>query len=114
MIPRYSRPEMVAVWAPEAKFRIWFEIAFPDRPQDCRGRRPICKSFFMAPQKMLATPVHAGSKYDLFDRLTPGVKSEHDRPEEPLAGVDPGMRSREGPLWQAAWPPATLVLCLEV
>ena len=26
MIPRYSRPEMVAVWAPEAKFRIWFEI----------------------------------------------------------------------------------------
>jgi len=26
MIPRYSRPEMVALWAPEAKFRIWFEI----------------------------------------------------------------------------------------
>ena len=26
MIPRYSRPEMVAIWAPEAKFRIWFEI----------------------------------------------------------------------------------------
>src|SRR5687768_13600278 len=26
MIPRYSRPEMVAVWSPEAKFRIWFEI----------------------------------------------------------------------------------------
>ena len=26
MIPRYSRPEMAAVWAPEAKFRIWFEI----------------------------------------------------------------------------------------
>ncbi|MEM9725520.1 MAG: adenylosuccinate lyase [Pseudomonadota bacterium] len=26
MIPRYSRPEMAALWAPEAKFRIWFEI----------------------------------------------------------------------------------------
>ncbi|TVV77242.1 adenylosuccinate lyase [Sphingomonas solaris] len=26
MIPRYSRPEMVAIWAPEAKFAIWFEI----------------------------------------------------------------------------------------
>jgi adenylosuccinate lyase len=26
MIPRYSRPEMVAIWAPETKFRIWYEI----------------------------------------------------------------------------------------
>jgi len=26
MIPRYSRPEMVAIWAPENKFRIWYEI----------------------------------------------------------------------------------------
>jgi len=26
MIPRYSRPEMVAIWSPETKFRIWFEI----------------------------------------------------------------------------------------
>ncbi|ETX30658.1 adenylosuccinate lyase [Roseivivax isoporae] len=26
MIPRYSRPDMVAIWAPETKFRIWFEI----------------------------------------------------------------------------------------
>ncbi|MCB1365101.1 MAG: adenylosuccinate lyase [Rhodobacteraceae bacterium] len=26
MIPRYSRPEMVAVWSPETKFRIWYEI----------------------------------------------------------------------------------------
>jgi len=26
MVPRYSRPEMVAVWSPETKFRIWFEI----------------------------------------------------------------------------------------
>ena len=26
MIPRYSRPEMAAVWAPESRFQIWFEI----------------------------------------------------------------------------------------
>ena len=26
MIPRYARPEMVALWSPETKFRIWFEI----------------------------------------------------------------------------------------
>ncbi len=26
MIPRYSRPEMVTIWQPENKFRIWFEI----------------------------------------------------------------------------------------
>jgi adenylosuccinate lyase len=26
MIPRYSRPEMANIWAPETKFRIWFEI----------------------------------------------------------------------------------------
>jgi len=26
MIPRYSRPEMVAIWEPANKFRIWFEI----------------------------------------------------------------------------------------
>ncbi|MDB5740279.1 MAG: adenylosuccinate lyase [Alphaproteobacteria bacterium] len=26
MIPRYSREPMVAIWSPETKFRIWFEI----------------------------------------------------------------------------------------
>lgn len=26
MIPRYSRPGMVAIWSPETKFRIWFDI----------------------------------------------------------------------------------------
>jgi adenylosuccinate lyase len=26
MIPRYSRPDMVRIWSPEARFRIWFEI----------------------------------------------------------------------------------------
>jgi adenylosuccinate lyase len=26
MIPRYSRPQMTSIWAPETRFRIWFEI----------------------------------------------------------------------------------------
>src|SRR5579883_2233174 len=26
MIPRYSRPQMAAIWAPENRFRIWLEI----------------------------------------------------------------------------------------
>ncbi|MGA9868672.1 MAG: adenylosuccinate lyase [Acetobacteraceae bacterium] len=26
MVPRYTRPEMAAIWAPENRFRIWFEI----------------------------------------------------------------------------------------
>ncbi len=26
MIPRYSRPEMVAIWEPATRFKIWFEI----------------------------------------------------------------------------------------
>jgi adenylosuccinate lyase len=26
MIPRYSRPQMTAIWEPESRFRIWFEI----------------------------------------------------------------------------------------
>ncbi|NQW53078.1 MAG: adenylosuccinate lyase, partial [Rhodospirillales bacterium] len=26
MIPRYSRPQMAAIWTPENRFRIWFEI----------------------------------------------------------------------------------------
>src|SRR3546814_10080820 len=26
MVPSYSRPDMGAIWEPESKFRIWFEI----------------------------------------------------------------------------------------
>jgi adenylosuccinate lyase len=26
MVPRYSRPEMAAIWSPENRYRIWFEI----------------------------------------------------------------------------------------
>ena len=26
MVPRYARPQMSALWEPEARYRIWFEI----------------------------------------------------------------------------------------
>ena len=26
MIPRYTRPEMAAIWDPQTRFRIWFEV----------------------------------------------------------------------------------------
>ena len=26
MVPRYARPAMVAIWEPEARYKIWFEI----------------------------------------------------------------------------------------
>ena len=26
MVPRYARPDMTAIWSPETKFRLWFEI----------------------------------------------------------------------------------------
>ncbi|KAA2214799.1 adenylosuccinate lyase [Teichococcus oryzae] len=26
MVPRYARPEMTAIWSPETRYRIWFEI----------------------------------------------------------------------------------------
>ena len=30
MIPRYSRPEMTAIWADEYKFQKWLEYALKD------------------------------------------------------------------------------------
>ena len=26
MVPRYARPAMTAIWSPENRYRIWFEI----------------------------------------------------------------------------------------
>src|SRR5215469_4620417 len=26
MIPRYARPDMVSIWSPETRYRIWFDI----------------------------------------------------------------------------------------
>ena len=34
MIPRYSRPQMVDIWEPETRFRIWFDLWFWIRGDD--------------------------------------------------------------------------------
>ncbi len=39
VIPRYSRPQMAAIWAPENRFRIWFEIEAHAADAHGRARR---------------------------------------------------------------------------
>lgn len=34
MVPRYSRPQMEAIWSPAERYRIWFEIRGPGRRGD--------------------------------------------------------------------------------
>ena len=61
MIPRYSRPEMVAIWSPETKFRIWYEIeAHACDAQAALGVIPI---LFLA---QLAVIVALGVLLDTF------------------------------------------------
>jgi adenylosuccinate lyase len=41
MVPRYARPEMTRIWAPENRFRIWFEIeAFAAEAMAAQGAIP--------------------------------------------------------------------------
>ena len=49
MVPRYTRPEMAAIWAPENRYRLWFAIeaaaadgmeAVGAIPAGCRRRHP--------------------------------------------------------------------------
>ena len=54
MIPRYSRPEMVAIWSAETRFRIWFEI----EAAACEGMAEIG----MIPKAAAKTIREKGSK----------------------------------------------------
>ena len=46
MIPRYSRPEMTAIWEPQARFRIWFEIEAHAADAGAHGRlEEVCAVF---------------------------------------------------------------------
>ena len=41
MVPRYSRPQMAAIWSPEERYRIWFEIeALAAEAMACIGAIP--------------------------------------------------------------------------
>ena len=58
MIPRYSRPEMASIWAPETKFRIWFEIEA--RALDAMAEIGVVP-------KSAAATVHAKGDNAIFD-----------------------------------------------
>ena len=70
MIPRYSRPEMVAIWEPDTRFRIWFEIEAHAADRDGRHRhdpevRPQRRS---GPRARLPSSMRA--KIDAIERVT--------------------------------------------
>lgn len=59
MIPRYARPEMVRIWEPETRFRIWFEIE--------AHAAAACAEIGMIPKEAAATIWRKGSeaKFDV-------------------------------------------------
>ncbi len=80
MIPRYSRPQMAAIWEPANKFRIWFEIeahacdALADRgviPADAaravweRGQKP-----YTAERIARIDAIEAETRHDVIAFLT--------------------------------------------
>jgi adenylosuccinate lyase len=77
MIPRYSRPEMVAIWEPQNRFRIWYEIEA--HACDAMGElgiipRDSAKAIRAGGTKamaaMAANPVAEIEKIDAIERVT--------------------------------------------
>jgi len=58
MIPRYSRPEMASIWAPETRFRIWFDI---------EAHALDAMAEIGAAPKSAAAAVHAKGDHATFD-----------------------------------------------
>ena len=123
MVPRYSRPEMDAIWAPENRYRIWFEIEAlaaegmarnrrhprsrrpghpregrrPDRPHQRRRGRPHRRHRARDPPRRHRLP-------DLARRIDrpqlalrpPGHDKLRRAGHLPLGPVDPGHRPAAG------------------
>jgi adenylosuccinate lyase len=77
MVPRYSRPQMAAIWAPENRFRIWFEIeahacdAMADMgviPKD--AAKAIWDGGAKAMAALKAQPAVEVEKIDAIERVT--------------------------------------------
>src|SRR5258708_2330037 len=77
MIPRYSRPQMAAIWAPENRFRIWVEI----EAHACDGMAEIgiipkasAKAIWEGGAKAIAAlkanPAQEIEKIDAVERVT--------------------------------------------
>jgi len=95
MIPRYSRPEMAAIWAPENRFRIWFEIE-----RMPATRRPSWASSRKAPPRRCGSArlrverideIERETKHDVIAFLT--NLAEHVGPEARF--VHQGMTSSD-------------------
>ncbi|HXV73686.1 MAG TPA: adenylosuccinate lyase, partial [Sphingomonadales bacterium] len=70
MIPRYSRPEMARLWAPETKFRIWFEIEAHALDAMARER--------LVPKRAAKAVWRKGSGFSLKRIATIEKKVKHD------------------------------------
>jgi adenylosuccinate lyase len=77
MIPRYSRPEMAAIWEPQNRFRIWFEV----EAHACDGMAELgiipkesAKAIWAGGRKavaaMAANPATEIEKIDAIERVT--------------------------------------------
>jgi adenylosuccinate lyase len=58
MIPRYTRPEMAAIWEPQTRFRIWFEIEA--HATDCLAELGVVP-------KAAAAKIWEKGRYAVFD-----------------------------------------------
>jgi adenylosuccinate lyase len=85
MIPRYTRPQAAAIWSPENRFRIWFEIeAYACEAQETLGVIP----------EGTAQQVWARGKWDI-DRI-----DEIERETRPRISGPRGRRN-----WLRSTPP---------
>ncbi|MGI9477709.1 MAG: adenylosuccinate lyase [Hyphomicrobiaceae bacterium] len=99
MIPRYSRPEMTAIWSPETRFRIWFEIeahaaramadlgTIPKQAADVIWEKGAAAKFDIA----RIDAIEAETKHDVIAFLT--HLAEHVGPEARF--VHQGMTSSD-------------------
>ncbi|MFB9224317.1 adenylosuccinate lyase [Paracoccus cavernae] len=99
MIPRYSRPEMTAIWSPETKFKIWYEIeAYASDAQAEIGVIPKASAEAVWKAKDVEFDVarideiEAVTKHDVIAFLT--HLAEHIGPEE-ARFVHQGMTSSD-------------------
>ena len=90
MIPRYSRPEMAAIWTPEAKFRIWFEIeAHAMDAQAELGVVPAAAAKAVWEKRRLSTStrideIEAEVKHDVIAFLTNLAENVGPRPDSSI------------------------------
>ena len=70
MVPRYTRPEMAAIWAPANRFRIWFEIeALAAEAMAGLGTVPVAASQAIRERGGAAVAAIGAADLDEIDRI---------------------------------------------